>query len=381
MKKYRVGVVGIGLVGQEILRVLLARKFPLAESIKILALHPREIELEDKTFEVKKATSQELDGLDFVFFAGTEGEKGASVTLAPEAIKRGAIVIDNGADFRLNPEVPLVVPEVNPEDLKWHKGLIANPNCSTIQLVVALAPIHRIARIRRIVVSTYQAVSGIGTKGIEELRSEAMERFAGSGNIKTEKFEKQLRIHKMCENLPALVLRILRQRPGCQSVVPYLEKKIFPQRIGFNLFPQIGEFSELGYSAEEWKMVKETQKILHDDSIHINATCVRVPVFNGHAESVYIETEKKLSLEEIYEILKNAPQVKLLREKYPTPIEVSGKDEVFIGRIRKDPFQDNAFSLWTVADNLRKGAATNAVQIAEKILEIQLSQTLELTKN
>lgn len=340
--KYNVCVVGIGAVGEEMLRVLHQRKFPIGE-LRVLARRARDIVLDRKRYSVKEIAAEAFKGVDIALFAGTEGEKGAAVTYAKEAVERGAVVIDNGADFRMNPDVPLVVPEVNGDDVKRHKGIIANPNCSTIQMVVALNPIHKVAKIRRIIVSTYQAASGAGRGSIEELKEQAK-----------------------------VILE------GKDVPLP----KDLPKRIGFNIFPHIGKFEVLDYTSEEWKMVKETHKIMHDDKIAITATTVRVPVFNVHCESIYIETEPNIPIEEIRRILRKAPGVKLIdeldpnapqsdpnRRLYPMPVDADGRDEVFVGRIRQDPFVRNGLSLWVVADNLRKGAATNAVQIAEELIK------------
>jgi len=331
--KYNVVVVGIGAVGAEMLKILDQRKFPIGE-LKVLARSARDEEIAGKTYSVRAADPEEFEGAEIVFFAGTEGEKGASVTFSPEAIKRGAVCIDNGADFRLDPDVPLVIPEVNPEDIKKHKGLIASPNCSTIQMVVALAPLHRVSRINRIIASTYQAVSGTGRAAIRELREQS-ENYLGGG---TE-----------------------------------LDCRVYPYRIAFNLLPHIGSFGELAYTSEEWKMDRETKKILHDDSLQISSTAVRVPVFNVHSESVYIETEKPIAVEEAREIMSSAPGVIVIDEpgeaKYPTPLDADQKDEVFVGRIRRDPYVENGLHLWIVSDNIRKGAALNVIQIAEKMIE------------
>lgn len=326
--RYNVAVVGVGSVGLEMLRVLKERQFPI-DKLKVLARSKRRITLDRKGYLVEEVSADKFEGIDIALFAGTEGEKGAAVTFAKEAIKRGAIVIDNGADFRMEPDVPLVVPEVNLEDLKKHKGLIANPNCSTIQMVVAIAPLHKVFRLKRVVVSTYQAVSGAGKNAIEQLEKETRESISAQGSV-------------------------------------------FPHRIAFNIFPHIGRFERAGYTSEEWKMVKETHKIMHDESIKINATTVRVPVFNGHSESIYIETEKPITPEAARKILLRAPGVKVIDDiansQYPMPKDCDGKDEVFVGRIRRDIFIKNALNLWVVADNLRKGAALNAVQIAERLI-------------
>jgi aspartate-semialdehyde dehydrogenase len=264
-----------------------------------------------------------------VFFAGGE----ASKVFGPAAVERGAVIIDNSSNFRMDPEVPLVVPEVNPEDVKWHKGIIANPNCSTIIAVVALKPIHDAAKIKRLVVSTYQAVSGAGAEAIEEL------------TVQTK--------------------AVLNQ----EKVTP----EVFAHQIAFNLIPHIDVFQELDYTKEEWKMVKENQKILHDDSIAITATTVRVPVYRSHSESINIETERTITATDAKRIFAAAPGIVVVDDpqakKYPMPLDSSDQDDVFVGRIREDNSIPNGLNIWVAADQLRKGAATNAIQIAELLIK------------
>ncbi len=328
--KYNVCVVGVGAVGAEILRVLQQRRFPVAK-LTVLARSARAIEVDGTSYPVQAVSPEAFKGQQIVFFAGTEGEKGAAVTYAQEAIRQGAVCIDNGADFRMDPKVPLVVPEVNPEDLKRHQGLIANPNCSTIQMVAALAPIHRQWGIRRVIVSTYQSVSGAGSQAIEALQAETS---------------------------------------AAVSKQPLPPPQALPQQIAFNLFPQIGSFEDLGYTSEEWKMVKETQKILHDDRIPITATTVRVPVVDAHSESIYLETERPATADQIKELWRKSPGILFVESPdYPMPIQAAHRDEVFVGRLRPDPFVKNGFTCWVVSDNLRKGAALNAVQIAELLVK------------
>jgi len=329
--KYNVAVVGVGAVGIEMLKVLRSRNFPVG-ILKVLARSERDITVDGQPYHVAAITPEAFEGIDIALFAGTEGEKGAAVTFASEAVKRGAIVIDNGADFRMDEDVPLVVPEVNPQDVKKAKkgrGIIANPNCSTIQMVVALAPVHRLYKIKRVIVSTYQAASGAGSKAVVEL------------------FEQTKAILAGVESKP----------------------EAMPQRIAFNVFPHIGGFAECDYTSEEWKMIKETHKIMHTDKIMVSATTVRVPVRTGHSESIYVETKKPVSIEEVKKTLASVPGIIVLDDTkscvYPLPVYVEGKDEVFVGRIRKDPYNEKGMWMWVVADNLRKGAATNAVQIAE----------------
>jgi aspartate-semialdehyde dehydrogenase len=320
-------------------RVLKQRRFPLRE-LRIMARSNREMEIDGVTYGVRETAPEAFDGVQIALFAGTEGEKGAAVTFAEEAIKRGAVVIDNGADFRMDPRVPLVVPEVNGDDVARHEGLIANPNCSTIQMVVALKPLHDAARVRRVVVSTYQAVSGAGGGGSRDLRAEAEAEIQGG------------------------------PRPATSS---------FAKPIAFNALAHIGGFREDGFTSEEWKMVVESHKILHDDSIAITATCVRIPVYVGHSESIYVETEKRLTADAARALWTNAPGIQVVdapdpdngdgnRRTYPTPQDAAGADLTLIGRIREDPFVPNGLSFWCIADNLRKGAALNAVQIAEELL-------------
>ncbi len=325
--KYNVAVIGVGAVGIEMLRCLKKRSFPIGE-LKIFARSSRVIKVDGRKYNVQAISTEGFNGIDIALFAGTEGEKGAAVTFAPAAVKRGAVVIDNGADFRMHKNVPLIVPEVNAKDIKQHKGIISNPNCSTIQMVVALAPIHKAVGLKRIVVSSYQAVSGAGRGGIMQLENELAGRFSND--------------------------------------------KTFASSIAKNVIPQIGGFGDYDYTSEEWKMVHETHKIFHDKKIKVSATCVRVGVITGHSEAVYIETKKGASVDKIRKLLIKAPGVKVVdtpKTNHPLPIDAEGKDEVFVGRIRKDPFVRNGLWLWVVADNLRKGAALNAVQIAEELIK------------
>jgi aspartate-semialdehyde dehydrogenase len=313
---YTVAVVGAGLVGERLVSELRRREFPMKE-LRILARSARRAVLAGETFEVGVAEPAAFEGVHFAFFAGTEGEKGAAVQLAQEAISRGAVVIDNGSDFRLDPEVPLVVPEVNADALKDHKGLIANANCSTIQMVVTLAPLAREFGVRKVVVSTYQAVSGSGRSGVEALED-------GRGDV-------------------------------------------YPKPIAGNAIPLIGGVGEHGYTTEETKMREESRKILSIPDLEVHATAVRIPVHTGHSESVYVETEKNATLTEVVETLRGAPGVVFSGDSddFPTPLEVAGEPGTYVGRIR---VEEHAVSYWCVADNLLKGAATNAVQIAEALV-------------
>lgn len=332
MSKYTVVLVGAsGAVGHEILKVLEERDFPIG-NLKLCATSRsagKEITFKGKPYSVEETTADSFIGADIVFFAGGA----ASKEFGPAAVERGAVIIDNSSNFRMDPTVPLVVPEVNPEDVKWHKGIIANPNCSTIIAVVALKPIHDAAKIKRIVVSTYQAVSGAGAEAIEEL------------TVQTK--------------------AVLEQG----TVTP----EVFPYQIAFNLIPHIDVFMDLDYTKEEWKMVQENQKILHDDSIAITATTVRVPVYRSHAESINIETERKITASEARKIFEESPGIVVVDEpaakKYPMPLFASDRDEVFVGRIREDNSIPNGLNIWVAADQLRKGAVTNAIQIAELLIK------------
>lgn len=338
MKKYNVCVVGVGVVGIEMLRVLKQRKFPIGE-LRIFGRTARDIKVDGTVYPVKPISPEGFEGIDIALFAGTEGEKGAAVTYASEAVKRGAVVIDNGADFRMDANVPLVVPEVNVGDIERHKGIIANPNCSTIQMVVALGPIYKKVGIKRIIVTTLQASSGAGKQAVEQLNQE---------------------ISKICAD-------------GFNNVHINIENKAMPRQLAYNVFPQIGSFAECGYTSEEWKLVKETHKIMHDDKIKISATTIRVPVRTGHSESVYIETDRHIEPEEVKTLLAKSPGIIVMDEPkdnlYPMPKDAEGRDEIFVGRVRCDCFVENGLWLWVVADNLRKGAATNAVQIAEALIK------------
>ncbi len=337
MKKYNVAVIGAGVVGVEMLRVLKQRKFPV-NNLKVFARSARNIQVDNDTYSVEPITADGFCGIDIALFAGTEGEKGAAVTFAAEAVKRGAVVIDNGADFRMDKNVPLVVPEVNGNDVKKHKGIISNPNCSTIQMVVALNPIHKKVGIKKIVVTTLQASSGAGKSAVEQLNNEITQIVQGGfGNLQVN-----------------------------------LTQKSMPQQLAYNCFPHIGSFVEGDYTNEEWKLVHETHKIMHAPKIKISATTVRVPVRTGHSESIYIETVKPITAQKARELLSKAPGIVLLDEPknniYPMPKDVEGRDETFVGRIRQDAFDKKGLWLWVVADNLRKGAASNAVQIAECLI-------------
>ncbi|RMG03924.1 MAG: aspartate-semialdehyde dehydrogenase [Nitrospirae bacterium] len=332
--KYNVAVVGAtGAVGEEMVLILEERKFPVNELFLFASERSlgKKVEFMGDKVMVKTLKEDSFKGIDIALFsAGGDRSK----QWAPVAARSGCVVVDNSSAWRMDPEVPLVVPEVNPEALKEHKGIIANPNCSTIQMVVALKPIHDIARIKRVVVSTYQAVSGTGKKAMDELLKQSAD-FLNFNEVKC---------------------------------------NVYPHQIAFNLLPHIDVFLENGYTKEEMKMVNETKKIMGDDSIRVTATTVRVPVFRGHAESVNIETEKKITANEARAALAAFPGVVVFdapeKNVYPLPIMASGKDEVFVGRVREDESIENGLNMWIVSDNLRKGAALNAVQIAEKLIEM-----------
>jgi aspartate-semialdehyde dehydrogenase len=330
-KLFNVAIVGAtGAVGNQMLEILEERNFPIKE-LRLLASERSEgkfLEFKGEQLVVQKLGRDSFKGIDIALFSagGSRSEE-----FCPIAAAAGAVCVDNSSAWRMDPDVPLVVPEVNPEDVALYtsKGIIANPNCSTIQMMVALKPLHDYAKIKRIVVSTYQAVSGTGLNAIDELRIQTGE--------------------------------LLNGRPA--------ECKVYPHQIAFNCLPHIDVFLDNGYTKEEMKMVNETRKIMGDASIRVTATTVRVPVFYSHSEAVNIETEKPLSAVKARELLAAAPGVKVVDDvatlTYPTAIDAAGQDLTYVGRIREDESIDNGLNLWVVADNLRKGAATNAVQIAE----------------
>ncbi len=333
MKGYKVAIVGAtGLVGQEFIKVLVQRSFPMT-SVHLLASDRsagKKLFVSHQEIEVKETAPESFKGIDIALFsAGAE----ISRYFSPIAAQSGAVVIDNSSAFRMGPTVPLVVPEVNPEDIRWHKGIIANPNCSSIQVVVALYPLHKVNPIKRIIADTYQAVSGTGSVAVEELTTQARQVMEG------------------------------------QNTTPH----VYPHQIAFNVLPEIDVFLDNGYTKEEWKMVEETRKIMHASAIDISATCVRVPVFTGHSAAIHVEFSQPMSPDEAQRILTQAPGVKILDDPaislYPQPWSAAGTDEVFVGRIRRDASHPNGLVMWVVADNLRKGAALNAVQIAEEMIK------------
>ncbi len=334
-KLYSVAVAGAtGAVGLEMIKTLEQRKFPVG-SIKLLASERsvgRELPFSGKSIKVAKLAADSFRGVEVALFSAGASR---SLEFAPAAAASGAVVIDNSSAFRMDPEIPLVVPEVNAHAIAQYKkrGIIANPNCSTIQMVVALKPIHDAARIQRIVVSTYQAVSGTGLKAIDEL------------------------LHQ--------TRALLNGQP--------VQKNVYPHQIAFNCLPHIDSFLENGYTKEEMKMVHETRKIMEDPTLRVTATTVRVPVLHSHSESVNIETQKKITAKAVKEILSRAPGVSLVDNpalsEYPLAIHAAGRDETFVGRIREDESIPNGINMWIVSDNIRKGAALNAVQIAEILIE------------
>lgn len=331
MQEYNVIVGGAtGMVGRKMIQVLEEREFPVARLIPLASSRSagQEIEFRGKKVRVEEMTHQSLSQKDAeiaLFSAGAS----VSREFAPTAARNGILVIDNSSAFRMDPDTPLIVPEVNRAQIFKHKGIIANPNCSTIQMVVALKPLHDRYRVKRVVVSTYQSVTGAGKKGYDQLMREL-----NKEEVVTKKFAHQ---------------------------------------ISFNCLPHIDEFADDGYTREEIKMMKETQKIMGDESIKVTATCVRVPVIGGHSEAVNVEFEKPFDLVEVRELLRKSPGLVVQDDpqdkQYPMPIWAHEKDEVFVGRLRRDDTVKNGLNMWVVSDNLRKGAATNAVQIAEAWIE------------
>jgi len=317
-----------GAVGTEFLKLLEARDFPM-KSLRLLASSRSagsKLKFRGENLEVEELTPKSFKGIDIAFFSAGGSR---SKEFAPHAVDSGAVVIDNSSAFRMDEKVPLVVPEINPKQAFEHQGLIANPNCSTIQMVVALNPIHRVANIQRVVVSTYQAVSGAGASAMEELKQ-------------------QLRAWANDEPM---------------------KQEVFPTQIAFNLFPHIDVFQDNGYTKEEMKMVHETRKIMNAPNMQISATCVRVPVLRAHSEAVWVETEKPLSESEARELFEKEPGIVVQDEResggYPTPWHITETQETYVGRIRKDISHPNGLTFWVVADQLYKGAALNAIQIAE----------------
>jgi aspartate-semialdehyde dehydrogenase len=333
MQKYRVAIVGAtGIVGQEFIKILEQRDFPV-ESLALFASDRsagKRMSFAQDEIEIKETTPESFQEIDIVLSsAGAE----ISRHFSPIAAKSGAVVVDNSSAFRMEPAVPLVVPEVNAEDIERHNGIIANPNCSTIQMVVALNPLHEVNPIKRIIVDTYQSTSGTGAAAVEELTTQS------------------------------------RQVLNRQGTVPH----VYPHQIAFNILPEIDVFLDNGYTKEEWKMVEETRKIMHAPEIDVSATCARVPVFISHSEAIHIELTNAITPDEARHILAQAPGVKVLDDPvislYPQPWSAAGTDEVFVGRIRQDASHPKGLAMWVVADNVRKGAALNTVQIAEEMIK------------
>jgi len=333
-----VAIVGAtGAVGQEFLSLLAERNFPI-KSLKLLASARsagKKIEFKGESITVQELRHDSFEGVELVLSSA-----GGSISkeYMPSAVKAGAIVVDNTSYFRMDPEVPLVVPEINPQDIKKHKGIIANPNCSTIIMLLPLFPLYKAFGVERVQACTYQAASGAGATAMEELRLESIA--LAEGNT--------------------------------------FQRTVIPHQYAFNLFPHNSPYNDgnsekakapTGYCEEEWKMVAETHKIFGDSNLRVNATCVRVPVLRAHSEALNIRLSKKATVADIYNVLRNSPGVEILEDpaknRWPMPIDASGKDPVFVGRVRVDQSQDNAFDLWVVGDQIRKGAALNAIQIAE----------------
>ncbi|MFH1552206.1 MAG: aspartate-semialdehyde dehydrogenase [Candidatus Omnitrophota bacterium] len=342
-EKYNVAVMGVtGAVGAQFLKILQERAFPIDE-LRLLASERsrgKKITFRGKEHDVQVLGKDSFKGIDIVLAsAGASRSK----EFLPHAVRAGAVCVDNSSAFRMEKEVPLVVPEVNPHAIKNHKGIIANPNCSTIQMVLPLCAVNKAALIKRVVVTTFQSVSGAGQQNILEMESQVA------------------RLSKKDSHYDV-----------GEHTVPDDMIKEFPHQIAYNLIPHIDVFKENLYTKEEIKMVEETRKIMEIPELALTATCVRVPVYYAHSESVNVETEKKLTREEVIDLLKNFPGVTVIddpaKNKYPMPVEAEGKDDVFVGRIREDESIPNGINMWVVADNLRKGAALNAIQIAEHLI-------------
>ena len=332
MKGYKVAIVGAtGLVGQEFISVLQQRSFPL-DTIRLYATDHsagKKLLVGKQELPVKDLDTDSFEDTDIAFFAAGND---VSRHFVPIAVRAGALAVDNSTAFRMTPNVPLVVPEINPDDIKGHKGIIASPDCTTVLMVVALYPLHRVNPIKRVVMATYQSVSGMGLPAIEELRTQ------------------------------------VRQVLDGKATVPH----VFPHQVAFNVLPEIDVFLDNGYTKEEWKIAEEARKIMHASDMAISATCARVPVLIGHSEALHVEFSQPMSPDDAVRILSQAPGIKVLDDPaislYPQPWPTAGTDEVFVGRIRRDMSHPNGLVLWVAADNVRKGAALNAVQIAEEII-------------
>lgn len=332
LKQYNVAVVGAtGLVGQEFLKIAMQRRFPI-KGLRLLASHRsvgRKINYGEWEIAVEEATSKSFAGCDLAFFSATTE---VSKSLIPAAVKSGAITIDDSSAWRMEPDVPLVVPEVNGDDLKDHHGIISIPNCPTTPLCQVLWPVHSVNPIQRLIVDTYQSVSGTGAAAVQELTDQTRQVLEGNAT-----------------------------RPH-----------VYPHQIAFNLLPQVDVFLGSGYTKEEWKVINETRKIMHEPDLPVSATCVRVPVYTGHSEAVHVEFSKSITPEDFYNIIHDAPGITVQDEPsvsmYPTPWAVAGRDDTYVGRIRQDASTQNGIAFWLVSDNLRKGAALNAIQIAEELV-------------
>ncbi len=340
MRKYNVAIVGAtGMVGQSLIQVLQERNFPVG-SLKLLA-SARSVDLEvevlGRSYRVEEAKAEAFEGIDVAFFSAGEA---ISHQLAPEAVSRKAVVVDNSNAFRMDEGIPLVVPEVNPQALDSHQGIIANPNCSTIQLVVALQPLQQAAGIRRVVVASYQSVSGAGKEAVDELAAQSRAILEGRNDFPRER-------------------------------IPHAGARV-QHRIAFNMVPQIDVFTVDDYSKEEMKIIRESRKIMGLPALKITATTVRVPVFNGHSEAVNVELERELTAAQARELLGRSPGIVVIDDPaelaYPMPADTAGRDEVFVGRIRPDNSVEHGLNMWVVSDNIRKGAATNSIQIAETLI-------------
>ncbi|AYV66060.1 MULTISPECIES: aspartate-semialdehyde dehydrogenase [Niallia] len=344
LKGFNVAVVGAtGAVGQQMIKTLESRDFPISTLTLLSSKRSAgtKVQYKDKEIVVQEATPESFKGIDIALFSAGGG---VSKELAPHAVRHGAIVVDNTSAFRMDKDVPLVVPEVNEEDLREHNGIIANPNCSTIQMVVALQPLKEKFGLSKVLVSTYQAVSGSGAAAVEELNSQTQ------AILNKEAFE--------------------------PKILPVKSDKKHYQ-IAFNAVPQIDVFTDNGFTYEEMKMINETKKIMHADDLKVAATCVRIPVATGHSESVYFELDNdQVSVEEIKSLLADAPGIVLQddpsNQVYPMPADCVGSNDVFVGRIRQDLDVKNGFHMWVVSDNLLKGAAWNSVQIAESLIKLGL---------
>ncbi|MDP2955123.1 MAG: aspartate-semialdehyde dehydrogenase [Longimicrobiales bacterium] len=331
-RELNVAIVGAtGLVGQELIRMLLQRRFPI-KSLRLLASSRsigKKLLVGERELEVEETNHNSFLGTDIAFFGATTE---ISRNLVPVAAKSGAVVIDDSSAWRMEPEVPLVVPEVNGDDLENHRGVIAIPNCSTTPIVLALWPIHQVNPIRRIIADTYQSVSGTGARAVSELTDQARAVLDG------------------------------------KNTAPH----VYPHQIAFNLLPEIDVFLDNGYTKEEWKMIQETRKIMHEPDLPVSATCVRVPVFVGHSAAVHVELSRPMTVDEVRNLLQETPGITVQDEPsislYPQPWTAAGRDDVFVGRLRQDASHLNGIAMWVVSDNLRKGAALNSIQIAEELI-------------